>query len=62
MIAYLNRQSKSYATFRLEDGRVWDVYGDNWAEMVEEAHAIINDAALEISEIEEHSLPPETED
>lgn len=56
MIAYLNRQSKSYALFRLEDGRVWDVFGDNWSEILEGVTAIIKDAGLDLSEIQECSL------
>jgi hypothetical protein len=55
MNAYLDRQSTSHATFQLEDGRVWDVFGDNWAEMLAEAAIIIEDCALDVSEIQNYS-------
>lgn len=38
--AILDRTAKDAADLTASDGRVWDVYGDNWAELVEEAKII----------------------
>lgn len=38
--AILDRTDRSTAILTASDGRIWDVYGSNWAELVEEAEAI----------------------
>jgi len=63
MTAYLSLQSTSHAKFQLEDGRVWDVFcnsGPNgtssrWAELLAEAAIIIEECALDVSEIQKYS-------
>lgn len=38
--ATLDRETKDYAILCVSDGRVFDIYGDTWTEMVEEADII----------------------
>ena len=59
MIANLDRQTKTYALLTLPDGRMWDVYGDNWAELVLEAEYIIGIVGLDVTEIVENTECPE---
>jgi len=59
MIANLDRQTKTWALLTLSDGRVWDVCGDNWAELVLDAKATIELVGLDVTEIVENSECPE---
>ena len=46
--ATLDRQTADYAILCAADGRTWDVYGDNWAELREEARLIAAHEGLTI--------------
>lgn len=59
MIANLDRQTKTWALLTLPDGRMWDVSGDNWAELVFDAKAIIEMEGLGVTEIVENDECPE---
>lgn len=51
MIANLDRMTKTWALLTLEDGRMWDVCGDNWAELVTDAKATIEMVGLDVTEL-----------
>jgi len=46
--AILDRLDQNTAALTDSAGRVWDVYGDNWAELVAEAKAIAEFEGLTI--------------
>ena len=58
--ANLDRQTKTDALLTLSDGRMWDVQGNNWAELVFEAKAIIEMVGLDVTEIIENDECPES--
>ena len=59
MIANLDRMTKTWALLTLPDGSAWDVYGDNWAELVLDAKATIEMMELGVTEIVENDECPE---
>lgn len=46
--ATVDRNATDHALLCAADGRVWDVYGDNWAEIVAEAEVIAQSEGLTI--------------
>lgn len=53
----LDRQSKHHALLTLADGRVFDVYGDNWAELVADAKAQLAHLGIAIDPTLNSELP-----
>jgi hypothetical protein len=46
--ATLDRQTADYALLCAADGRVWEIYGDNWAELKADAQAVAEAEGLTI--------------